>query len=109
MKATLSKLASSLMGLLVTTEKVSDSVLDNRCEDIREAMLTLLGQCRRDAATDRCQREQGNPGEEHPAAAEEVAESASIPRSGALRQVAPCRRWGVTVSTAGLQAGIRDI
>lgn len=56
MKATLSKLASSLMGLLVTTEKVSDSVLDNRCEDIREAMLTLLGQCRRDAATEAVSR-----------------------------------------------------
>lgn len=40
------------MGLLVANEEMSDSVLDSRCEDIREAMLTLLGQCRPNSATE---------------------------------------------------------
>ena len=52
MKATLTKLASSLMGLLVAPEKVTSIDVDNRCEDIREVMLTLLDQCRRSAATE---------------------------------------------------------
>lgn len=52
MKKTLSKLASTLMDALTATEKVSDSVLDSRCDDIREAMLTLIDQCRRDAASE---------------------------------------------------------
>lgn len=52
MKKTLSRLASTLMDALVATEKVSDAAMDNRCDDIREAMLTLLDQCRRDAASE---------------------------------------------------------
>lgn len=52
MKSSLTKLASSLMGLLVATEKVSDADLSNRCDDIREVMLTLLDQCRRSTATE---------------------------------------------------------
>lgn len=40
------------MGLLVATEEVSDADLDSRCEDIREAMLTLLDQCRPNSATE---------------------------------------------------------
>ncbi len=39
------------MGLLAT-EKVSDADMSNRCDDIREVMLTLLGQCRPSAATE---------------------------------------------------------
>lgn len=41
----ISKVATSLMGLLGKPEKLSDSVMDNRCEDIREEMLQLLEQC----------------------------------------------------------------
>jgi hypothetical protein len=41
----ISKIATSLMGLLGHPEKVSDSTMDNRCEDIREAMLHLLELC----------------------------------------------------------------
>ncbi len=40
------------MDLLVATDKVSDVDVSNRCEDIRETMLTLLDQCRRSAATE---------------------------------------------------------
>lgn len=45
MNRTISKIATSLMGLLSHTEKLSDSTLDNRCEDIREEMLRLLEHC----------------------------------------------------------------
>ena len=52
MNWTLTKIATSLMGLLGQPEKkVSDSTLDNRCEDIREAMLAILDQCGSDATT----------------------------------------------------------
>ena len=52
MNWTLSKIATSLMGLLGQPEKkVSDSTLDNRCEDIREAMLAVLDQCGSDVTT----------------------------------------------------------
>lgn len=52
MNWTLTKIATSLMGLLGQPEKkVSDSTLDNRCEDIREAMLAILDQCGTDATT----------------------------------------------------------
>lgn len=45
MNWTISKIATSLMGLLGQPEKVSDSTMDNRCEDIREEMLHLLEKC----------------------------------------------------------------
>ena len=52
MNWTLSKIATSLMGLLAQPEKkVSDSTMDNRCEDIREAMLAVLDQCGADVTT----------------------------------------------------------
>ena len=52
MNWTLTKIATSLMGLLGQAEKkVSDSTMDNRCEDIREAMLAVLDQCGTDATT----------------------------------------------------------
>lgn len=45
MNRVISKFATSLMGLLGKPEKLSDSVMDNRCEDIREEMLQVLEQC----------------------------------------------------------------
>jgi hypothetical protein len=52
MNWTLTKIATSLMGLLAQPEKkVSDSTIDNRCEDIREAMLAVLDQCGNDTTT----------------------------------------------------------
>lgn len=51
MKWTISKFKTSLMGLLGKPEPASNSTIDNRCEDIREAMLLVMEQCDSNAAT----------------------------------------------------------
>lgn len=50
MKKALSRLASTLMGALVATEKVSDLDMEDRCDDIHDAKMTLIDQCRAMAA-----------------------------------------------------------
>ncbi|MEN9493692.1 MAG: hypothetical protein RJA63_4141 [Pseudomonadota bacterium] len=52
MKKALTRLATTLMGALSANEPVSDVEIENRCDDIREAMLTLIDQCGRNAATE---------------------------------------------------------
>lgn len=45
MRTTLSKIKNSVLGMLGPAPGPTNSTLHNRCEDIREAMLTVLDQC----------------------------------------------------------------